>query len=323
MIFEILGIVLVIIIIIIVAQWFKRSLKLRNIEGRYVFITGCDSGFGKLLASRLDSLGVNVFAGCYTKNALEDYQKKRNSIKAVALDLTDRKSIENAYQFVRSNLPESTGLWALVNNAGTLGHFGHVTWLSEEDFQRPLAVNLFGMVWMVQTFLPLILKSEGRIVNMTSGAGKIAGLNMGAYSISKFGAEAFSDTLRRELYKTGVSVHTIEPGTFSTGLVDIPAITTAIYKNFEKLDVDMKEYYGAGYVEKITTTFKNLLDGATSSKLHKVIDVYEHAITSRYPQIRYVVGVDCNIMMFLNSYFPERLLDMIICAYLPTPKAKI
>ncbi|XP_060085742.1 dehydrogenase/reductase SDR family member 9-like [Ylistrum balloti] len=315
MLLTILGVMLLIIIL----KMIIRRFKLKNIRGKYVFITGCDSGFGKLLATRLDTLGIHVFAGCFTTKALEYYMKNSNSIKAIALDVTDVKSIENAYQVVRSTLPENTGLWALVNNAGTLGHFGPVTWLSEEDYQRPLSVNLFGMVRMVRTFLPIVLKSKGRIVNMTSGSGKIAALNVGPYSISKFAAEAYSDTLRRELYKTGVSVHIIEPGCFKTGFTDMELITRIISGNFEKLDDEMKTFYGKGYIDKINSTFRDTIKSFESSKLHKVIDAYEHAVTARFPLTRYVVGYDSNVLVFLNTYFPEWLMDFLACVMSPTP----
>ncbi|XP_033727659.1 short-chain dehydrogenase/reductase family 9C member 7-like [Pecten maximus] len=319
MICEIIGVLLV----IIVLKWFKRRFKLKDIQGRCVFITGCDSGFGKLLAYRLDMLGVHVFAGCFTTKALEDYRNTSNTIKVIALDVTDVKSIEKAYQVVRTNLPENTGLWALVNNAGTMGHFGPVTWLSEEDYQRPLSVNLFGMIRMVRVFLPLVLKSRGRIINMTSGSGKIAATNVGPYTISKFAAEAYSDTLRRELYKSGVSVHIIEPGCFKTGFTDMPVITKTISSNFEKLDDELKDFYGLGYADKINTVFKDTIQTFESPKLHKVVDAYEHAITARYPLIRYVVGFDSNTLIFLNTYFPEWIMDFLAYATSPTPKGQI
>ncbi|OWF38836.1 retinol dehydrogenase 2-like [Mizuhopecten yessoensis] len=316
---EIIGVILV----ITVLKWIKRSFKLKDIRGRYVFITGCDSGFGKLLASRLDSLGVHVFAGCFTTNTLEEYRKTSNTIEPIALDVTDMESIEKAYQFVKSKLPENTGLWALVNNAGTMGHFGPATWLSEEDYQRPLSVNLFGMVRMVRVFLPLVLKSRGRIINMTSGSGKIAATNVGPYSISKFAAEAYCDTLRRELYRTGVSVHIIEPGCFNTGFTDLPLITKTVSSNFEKLDDDTKEYYGTGYADKINEAFRDMIKTFESPKLYKVVDSYEHAVTARYPLMRYVVGYDSNSLIFLNTYFPEWLVDFLLCATSPTPKGRI
>lgn len=316
MILEIVGLLLLILIL----KWIKRNLKLPDVKGRYVLITGCDSGFGKLLVRRLDTLGINVFAGCYTTKALEEYRKASTTITAVSLDVTDKGSIQKAYLVVKEHLPENTGLWALVNNAGTMGHFGPVTWLSEEDYQRPLSVNLFGMVRMSCTFLPLVLKSRGRIVNMTSGSGKLAATNVGPYSMSKFAAEGYSDTLRRELYRTGVTVHIIEPGCFSTGFTDMPAIKETIHRNFDKLDDATKEFYGAGYAEKINTIFEDTIQTFESPKLHTVVDAYEHAITAKYPMIRYVVGVDSNILIFLNTYFPEWVMDFIACATLPTPE---
>ena len=64
------------------------------------------------------------------------------------------------------------------------------------DYQQVLNVNTLGMVDVTTTFLPLVKKERGRIVNMTSLAGRFAGAGMAPYAISKFAGEAFSDSLR-------------------------------------------------------------------------------------------------------------------------------
>jgi len=90
----------------------------------------------------------------------------------------------------------SPGLWALVNNAGVPGTIAPIEWHSIQDFQEVLNINLLGTINVTQTFLPLIRKECGRIVNMASTLGRIALANHAPYSISKHGIEAFSDALR-------------------------------------------------------------------------------------------------------------------------------
>ena len=89
-----------------------------------------------------------------------------------------------------------TGLWAIVNNAGVIGNLSITEWCSRKDFFTPLNVNLLGTIDVTNTFLPLLRKERGRIVNMASIAGRFAAPFAGAYSISKFAVEAYSDTLR-------------------------------------------------------------------------------------------------------------------------------
>jgi NAD(P)-dependent dehydrogenase (short-subunit alcohol dehydrogenase family) len=89
------------------------------------------------------------------------------------------------------------GLWALVNNAGiSSARRGPLDWVTVEDYKQVMEVNLLGTIRVTKTFLPLIKRTRGRIVNMTSIAGRIAAARMGPYCASKFALEAFSDSLR-------------------------------------------------------------------------------------------------------------------------------
>ena len=87
------------------------------------------------------------------------------------------------------------GLWAVVNNAGVGGYVYPIEWTSLEEFEKTLSVNLYGVINVTKAFLPLIRRETGRVINMSSVAGRFASVSA-PYSISKFGVEAFSDTLR-------------------------------------------------------------------------------------------------------------------------------
>jgi NAD(P)-dependent dehydrogenase (short-subunit alcohol dehydrogenase family) len=90
-----------------------------------------------------------------------------------------------------------TGLWGLVNNAG-LGHTSPIEWCTMDDYEKILNVNLHGVIRVTTTFLPLVRLSRGRVVNVASIAGRMAHVGLGPYTISKYGVEAFTDTLRFE-----------------------------------------------------------------------------------------------------------------------------
>ena len=87
-------------------------------------------------------------------------------------------------------------MWAIVNNAGVIGNLAISEWCSRKDMFTPLNVNTLGTIDVTNTFLPLLRKESGRIVNMASIAGRFASPFAAAYSISKFAVEAYSDTLR-------------------------------------------------------------------------------------------------------------------------------
>lgn len=89
----------------------------------------------------------------------------------------------------------STGLFGLVNNAGVAGIIGPTPWLTRDDFHRVLSVNTLGPIGVTLALLPLLQKARGRVVNITSVLGRLAA-NGGGYCVSKFGLEAFSDSLR-------------------------------------------------------------------------------------------------------------------------------
>ena len=89
------------------------------------------------------------------------------------------------------------GLWGLLNNAGKISRaVGPAEWLVKEDYEDLFAVNLLGVIDMTVTFLPLIKKAKGRIVNTSSMAGRVSFAETAPYSITKYGVEAFSDSIR-------------------------------------------------------------------------------------------------------------------------------
>jgi len=87
------------------------------------------------------------------------------------------------------------GLWGIVNNAGIAGSPGLIEWLSRDDYRAAFEVNTLGMIETIRIFLPLVLKSKGRIVNITSIMGRLAAAPA-PYVASKFAAEGYSDMLR-------------------------------------------------------------------------------------------------------------------------------
>ena len=84
----------------------------------------------------------------------------------------------------------------MMNNAGAMLSMGHVEWTTVDNYRRQCDVNLFGMIDVTMTFLPLVKKTRGRIVNTSSCSGRVPFQQIPAYSVSKYGVEAFSDLLR-------------------------------------------------------------------------------------------------------------------------------
>src|SRR6218665_1064142 len=112
--------------------------------------------------------------------------------------LTLQCSIEGQefyYSCVLIMISSVLGLWGLVNNAG-IGNFMSMDLLMVETYEETAAANLFGAIDVTMTFLPLVKKALGRVVNVSSIAGRLAVPFIEPYSVSKYGLEAFSDGLR-------------------------------------------------------------------------------------------------------------------------------
>ncbi|XP_028518747.1 retinol dehydrogenase 7 isoform X2 [Exaiptasia diaphana] len=148
--------------------------RVSSFDEKYILITGCDSGFGKSTAVRLDRLGLNVFATCLTKKGKENLERLcTRRLTVIIMDVTDSAQIRNCLQIVQKKIPPNVGLWALINNAGCMT-FGPLEWFSLDDYKKMADVNLWGLIDMTKHFLPLIKKAKGRVVNFSSIAGKLS-----------------------------------------------------------------------------------------------------------------------------------------------------
>ncbi|XP_066266311.1 D-beta-hydroxybutyrate dehydrogenase, mitochondrial-like [Branchiostoma lanceolatum] len=202
-------------------------------NGKAVFITGCDSGFGFRLAKRLDSLGFTVFAGCLLADSGGEGSKTLRAecssrLSTVQIDVTDDGQVQAAVQQVKDRLPAgSKGLYALVNNAG-VWQPGQIEWVGIAAYRRVMEVNAFGTVRVTKAFLPLIRRAKGRVVNISSEAGLHSPPTVSAYHMTKAAIEFFSDALRHEMHKWGVKVVIVQPGSFARATdIVLPAVFNA------------------------------------------------------------------------------------------------
>ncbi|KAH0629041.1 hypothetical protein JD844_010796 [Phrynosoma platyrhinos] len=176
-------------------RWYREKQILSHLTEKYVFITGCDSGFGNLLARQLDTRGFRVLAGCLTQQGAEKLKGATSErLQTTLLDVTSTESVVKATEWAKG-LVGDKGLWGLVNNAGISVPTAPNEWLTKEDFQRILDINLLGVFDVTIHMLPLLRKAKGRIVNVASVMGRISFFG-GGYCPSKYGVEAFSDSLR-------------------------------------------------------------------------------------------------------------------------------
>ena len=208
-----------------------------------VLITGASSGIGRMTAERLAEAGYFIYAGARSQDDM-DALNAIDNIMAVRLDVTEQEDIDAAVELVRS---EGRGLWGLVNNAGVNiidPLIESEDWTMEFIFD----VNVYGVVRVTRAFAPLIIESEGRIVNTSSISGILAGglTGYGFYAMSKHAVEAFTDQLAWELRSFGVSVSAVEPGSFGTSIGESRCrrmLADRDERNYEMYADEMEAYY--------------------------------------------------------------------------------
>ncbi|KAJ7317798.1 hypothetical protein JRQ81_003960 [Phrynocephalus forsythii] len=296
-------------------RWYRERQTVGNLTEKYVFITGCDSGFGNQLARQLDTRGMRVLAACLTQKGAEELEKATSGrLRSTILDVTSTESVAAATEWVKGCVGDK-GLWGLVNNAGVSIPSAPNEWLTKEDFAKVINVNLLGMIDVTLHMLPLVRKAKGRVINMASVMGRIS-TSGGGYTISKYGVEAFSDSLRRELFPFGVQVSIIEPGSFAT------AVTRDIVENYKsiwrRVPSEIREVYGQPYFEQYCKLCQDFLDRCNSN-LHLVTNCMEHGLTSYHPRTRYSVGWDAKLFYIPASYLPAAASDYLLLRFWPKP----
>uniref|UniRef100_A0A452FNT5 Retinol dehydrogenase 16 n=1 Tax=Capra hircus TaxID=9925 RepID=A0A452FNT5_CAPHI len=300
----------VLVVLYYLLRWYRERQVVSHLQDKFVFITGCDSGFGNLLARQLDLRGLRVLAACLTEQGAEQLRKQTSDrLQTVILDVTKTDSVAAATKWVKEHVGDR-GLWGLVNNAGISTPTAPNEWLTKQDFMKILDVNLLGVIDVTLSVLPLVRKARGRVVNVSSIMGRVA-LFGGGYCMSKYGVEAFSDSLRRELSYFGVKVVMIEPGYFSTNVTSLKGfLRTLLHKLIPK----------SGWIEvKIYLDSFSFWTTTCCQDLSLVTNCMEHALTACHPRTRYSPGWDAKFIYLPMSYLPSFLVDLMVYWRNPQP----
>jgi NAD(P)-dependent dehydrogenase (short-subunit alcohol dehydrogenase family) len=271
-----------------------------------VVITGASTGIGRACALTLDRNGLRVFAGV-RKDADGAALRAAASpaLKPVRLDVTDPGSIDAAVDEVSAELGDA-GLDGLVNNAGTTLPYP-VEYLPLDGFRRQLEVNLVGPLAVTQALLPLLRRGQGRVVNVTSAAGRAGVPFMAPYVAAKHGLEGLSDVMRLEFRQLGIHVSIIEPGFVGTAMGGKLRIDTAA--TIRALPDEGRRRYGPA-LERVAENIEQ--HAATGSPPEVVAEDALHALTSRRPRTRYPSGEGASHMLLMRRVLPDRRFDRII-----------
>jgi NAD(P)-dependent dehydrogenase (short-subunit alcohol dehydrogenase family) len=256
-----------------------------------VLVTGASSGIGYDTAKALALAGYEVFAAARRVELMEPLREF--GVKPVHLDVTSQESIAECLAAVGE-------VDVLVNNAG-YGYFGAIENVPLEEARRQLEVNLFGLAALCRAVLPgMRSRGCGRIINVSSVAGRGVMYFGGWYHVSKYAVEAFSDALRIEMKPFGVDVVLIEPGGIHTDW----GVIAADHLHDSSL--------GTPYEEPGLNQARNMKWAYTRRFLSEPVVVQRaicRAVKARRPRTRYIVGFGARTLLLAHAILPTRWWD--------------
>lgn len=281
-----------------------------------VVVTGASTGIGYACCKVLLSHGFRVF-GSVRKQA--DADRLTNELGAnitpLPFDVMDEAAVHAAAAQVRAALNGET-LAGLVNNAG-IAVVGPVLELPVADFRRQMDINVLGPVIATQAFGPLLgadrsLKGPpGRIVMMSSVAGRAGNPMMAPYSASKHALEGLSESLRRELMLFGIDVIIIGPG----------AVKTPIWDKSEALDLTV--YSQSPFLPALKKLQAFMQQFAQEGLPAEAIgELVYSVLTIDNPKVRYAITPG-GLRLLAAKVLPKRTFDRIMARRLDLlPKAE-
>jgi len=251
-------------------------------------VTGTSSGIGFETALALAREGYYTYAtmrDTTKSDKIKELGKKDNlKISVLELDVDDESSVKNAIQKI---LDQKQRIDILVNNAGW-GLWGCVEDVSVDEFKAQFDTNFFSIIRLIQEVGPTMrTQGSGKIINISSVAGRIGFPASPAYISSKFALEGLSECLRLEMAPFGVDVVIIEPGVIKTNFLNPVKLAKKSESDTAYRDITSRVVSGVKMMAEMGTHPKEVADAVVKS------------INDDKPLPRYIVGNDAS--MFLEA----------------------
>lgn len=250
-------------------------------------VTGSSGGIGLATSLALARKGYLTYATMRNLAKRDSIQsiadKQQLPIRVVQLDVTDENSVKKA---VQSILSEAGRIDLLVNNAGyaLTGAFEDI---GIDEIEAQYETNVFGVIRVTQAVLPIMRKQgSGRIVNISSGAGRIGYPGGSAYVSSKFALEGLSESMAYEIEQFGIKTVLVEPGFVRTNFGENIVIA--------RKTQDPNSPYSQ-MMQMMSSIRDKMLKNASDADL--VAEVVVEAATAKEPNLRYLAGKDVQQMV--------------------------
>jgi NAD(P)-dependent dehydrogenase (short-subunit alcohol dehydrogenase family) len=268
-----------------------------------VLVTGASRGLGEATALQLAAAGFHVWAGVRSEQAaarLAALAGERSlALRTICLDVTDAASVNNALGAIENC---EGRLFGLVNNAGVAERAFFEDY-PEQKIRQLFEVNLFGVMRVTRRALPLLrANGGGRIVMVSSIAGRIGSNSLSPYAASKFALEGFSESLLIEVKPFEIDVCIIEPGIVKTEIWDEEKRVLPEARNPNS---PYYEYFWS--LEEQTEKLLKMSSLTPADVAAKVVEVMQNS----RPKLRYVVGRRASLTLTLRKYLPGELFERI------------
>lgn len=199
---------------------------MQDLKGKVAVITGGGSGLGRELALCCATRGMHLLLGDVDENGMQEtlclVEERAPGTESTTMRL-DVSKLEQVQAFAELCKTRFGGAHVLFNNAGVSVN-GPIWENTPADWDWVLGVNLYGVVWGIKAFTPIMLEQgEGHIVNVASAAGWLNGPSASIYNVSKCSVVAMSETLALDLRDAGsdnIGVSVLCPAFFPTGIAD-------------------------------------------------------------------------------------------------------
>jgi len=244
-------------------------------------VTGSSRGIGFETSKVLARNGFLTYATMRNpqkgNSFIDIVEQEKIPLKTIQLDVTDDASV---YDAIQSIISQSGRIDVLINNAG-YGLAGAFEDLTVDEIKQQYETNFFGVVRVTQAVLPTMRKQKsGKIVNMSSAAGRFGFPGSSAYISTKFSLEGLSESMAYELDPFGIEVILVEPG----------VIKTDFEFHVAKKSQEASSPYSS-MTKKMEDVFTKLME-QNSSPPSLVANVVLEAVTSKNSKFRYLAGKD-------------------------------
>jgi NAD(P)-dependent dehydrogenase (short-subunit alcohol dehydrogenase family) len=268
-----------------------------------VVITGASTGLGRESALHLAEKGFRVYATIRDIEKREELEaeaeKRKVKLTVMRLDVTDAGSIQETVAAIRR---DSGGIYGLVNNAG-VGLRGYLEDLTDEEIRGVFDANVLGVMSLTRAVLPQMRqRRRGRIVLISSIAGRIGSLGVSAYCASKFALEGFGESLSMEVEPLGLRVILIEPGIIRTERWTTNRAIASRAMN------PASPYYA--WFQQSERLADKLVETSTTSARDVAVAIHR-ALTVPRPRLRYMVGRRARMAVALRRCLPGEWFERI------------